>query len=41
MTHDRRYYGISTIIGTVAVAYGSVPMYKMVRMDSRVEESKI
>ena len=25
-----RYYGISVIIGTLAVAYGSVPLYKMV-----------
>lgn len=26
-----RYYTISLILGTVALAYGSVPLYKMVR----------
>lgn len=25
-----RYYTISVILGTVALSYGSVPMYKMV-----------
>lgn len=29
-----RYYTISTILGTVALAYGSVPLYKMVRPGS-------
>jgi len=28
-----RYYTISLILGTVALAYGSVPLYKMVRPD--------
>ena len=28
-----RYYTISMILGTVALAYGSVPLYKMVRLD--------
>ncbi|KAJ5805265.1 Cytochrome c oxidase assembly protein CtaG/Cox11 [Penicillium riverlandense] len=27
------YYTISLILGTVALAYGSVPLYKMVRLD--------
>ena len=27
-----RYYTISIILGTVALSYGSVPMYKMVRL---------
>lgn len=26
-----RYYAASLILGTVALAYGSVPLYKMVR----------
>ena len=26
-----RYYTLSTIIGFLALAYGSVPLYKMVR----------
>lgn len=27
-----RYYGLSVIIGFLALAYGSVPLYKMVRL---------
>lgn len=27
----RRYYTLSVILGTVALSYGSVPLYKMVR----------
>ena len=26
----KRYYTMSVILGTVALSYGSVPMYKMV-----------
>ncbi|KAL1883662.1 Cytochrome c oxidase assembly protein cox11, mitochondrial [Paecilomyces lecythidis] len=29
-TKDLRYYTISIIIGTIALAYGSVPLYKMI-----------
>lgn len=29
-----RYYAMSVILGTVALSYGSVPMYKMVRSDA-------
>ena len=29
-SHHARNYLLSMIIGTIAVAYGSVPMYKMV-----------
>jgi len=29
-SYSARYYGISVILGTVALSYGSVPMYKMV-----------
>ena len=29
-----RYYAASLILGTVALAYGSVPLYKMVRLPS-------
>lgn len=28
------YYTLSIILGTVALSYGSVPMYKMVRLSS-------
>ena len=28
----QRYYTLSVILGTVALSYGSVPMYKMVSM---------
>jgi cytochrome c oxidase assembly protein subunit 11 len=30
LTIALRYYTISMILGTVALAYGSVPLYKMV-----------
>lgn len=30
-----RYYTISVILGTVALSYGSVPMYKMVSLESQ------
>jgi cytochrome c oxidase assembly protein Cox11 len=30
LTVALRYYTISMILGTVALAYGSVPLYKMV-----------
>ena len=30
-TFSIRYYTLSIILGTVALSYGSVPMYKMVR----------
>jgi hypothetical protein len=30
LTTATRYYTISIILGTVALSYGSVPMYKMV-----------
>ena len=30
LTH-RRNYGISLIMGTIALSYGSVPLYKTVR----------
>lgn len=33
-----RYYSLSVILGTVALSYGSVPMYKMV--DIRLLEVK-
>ena len=29
---SHRYYTASLILGTVALAYGSVPLYKMVRL---------
>ena len=29
---DVRYYTLSIILGTVALSYGSVPLYKMVRL---------
>lgn len=29
------YYVLSVILGTVAFSYGSVPMYKMVRLGTR------
>lgn len=29
-TEDSRYYAMSVVLGTVALSYGSVPMYKMV-----------
>lgn len=32
LTHLNRYYTISMILGTVALAYSSVPLYKMVRL---------
>lgn len=28
---SNRFYTLSIILGTVALSYGSVPMYKMVR----------
>ncbi len=31
-SNDFRYYTLSIILGTVALSYGSVPMYKMVRL---------
>lgn len=31
-SNDVRYYTLSIILGTVALSYGSVPMYKMVRL---------
>lgn len=30
--HRDRFYTLSVILGTVALSYGSVPMYKMVRL---------
>lgn len=30
------YYTISLILGTVALSYGSVPLYKMVRFESAI-----
>lgn len=30
-----RYYTISVILGTVALSYGSVPMYKMVSLEGQ------
>ena len=30
--NDVRYYTLSIILGTVALSYGSVPLYKMVRL---------
>jgi cytochrome c oxidase assembly protein Cox11 len=31
LTRRVSYYGLSVIIGFLALAYGSVPLYKMVR----------
>ena len=36
-----RYYTISIILGTVALSYGSVPMYKMVRLSCDTLESSL
>lgn len=33
------YYTLSVILGTVALSYGSVPMYKMVRLPFHVREA--
>ena len=34
-----RYYAASLILGTVALAYGSVPLYKMVSANPRTMNS--
>jgi hypothetical protein len=34
------YYTLSIILGTVALSYGSVPMYKMVRLSTSLIDAR-